>query len=165
MFYLEKIPHGPESSHDQEAQSLINLSDLVQTPVVRAISHNLWRSFGNPQIGIWMGGTTYVLCLNDCSPVAHASINPRPMPMLSKAQLGWDSPSHYLYNVCTVPEYRGRGLMKTLLRSLLNDLPKGSCVLLEVDPSNVPAVQLYLGLGFVFGVQVGQSSIQMIFSS
>ena len=57
-----------------------------------------------------------------------------------------------LYNVCTRKMHQGRGYMKKLLISSLEDLyydfRQPIRVYLEVDPSNVSAKQLYYKLGF-----------------
>jgi hypothetical protein len=59
---------------------------------------------------------------------------------------GW-----YLFNVCTDSHYQGRGIAKSLLICMINDLIlKGShSFILEVDVTNIRAYRLYMSLGFV----------------
>lgn len=55
-----------------------------------------------------------------------------------------------ILNVATDPAFRRRGIAKTLLQFMLDELsPKGfSMALLEVRASNDPAISLYRSLGF-----------------
>lgn len=59
---------------------------------------------------------------------------------------GW-----YLFNVCTDSHYQGRGIAKSLLICMINDLIlKGSySFILEVDITNLRAYKLYTTLGFI----------------
>lgn len=60
--------------------------------------------------------------------------------------------NNYIYNLCTDPEYQGRGLMRQLLRYVIGEVSKTSfhplSFYLEVDPQNLPAYSLYLKAGF-----------------
>lgn len=57
-----------------------------------------------------------------------------------------------LFNIAIHPKYRNRGLAKTLLNQLIDDLMampnKISTIWLEVRKSNAPALDLYHSIGF-----------------
>ena len=59
-----------------------------------------------------------------------------------------DDGTYFLYNVYTRKNKRGKGIMKRLLQSILNDLPKGSTITLKVERNNIIAIHLYKSLGF-----------------
>ncbi|MEG3194120.1 ribosomal protein S18-alanine N-acetyltransferase, partial [Lysobacter sp. D1-1-M9] len=56
----------------------------------------------------------------------------------------------HVLNICIAPEYQGRGLGRTLLRSLVRvaKARRVDRVFLEVRPSNPGAIQLYESEGF-----------------
>jgi ribosomal-protein-alanine N-acetyltransferase len=56
----------------------------------------------------------------------------------------------HVLNLCVDPEYQGRGYGKFLLQNLLDSLINGPCtaIILEVRPSNTPALRLYQKMGF-----------------
>lgn len=56
----------------------------------------------------------------------------------------------YIYNACTYSPYQRKGLMKSILIGLINEILQshpGWPIYLEVEPQ-IPAYQLYSGLGF-----------------
>lgn len=59
--------------------------------------------------------------------------------------------TRYISSVCAGNAYRGQGITKSVMISLLNDLIREGVTsfLLEVEPDNIPAYKLYSGLGFV----------------
>lgn len=69
----------------------------------------------------------------------------------SQSVLGWAD----MMNLAVDPEYRQRGIGKTLVTELIDRLKENevTCLTLEVRVSNAPAIDLYIGLGFV---QVGR---------
>lgn len=54
-----------------------------------------------------------------------------------------------IYSVFTAPEHRRRGFARALLQLILKELPKSTLVFLEVNDTNIAAVNLYTSLGFV----------------
>lgn len=55
----------------------------------------------------------------------------------------------YILNVAVLPEYRGKGIGKSLVKFLIENYKRElSFLTLEVRPSNSAAVNLYLSLGF-----------------
>lgn len=58
--------------------------------------------------------------------------------------------SYYIYNVGAKHTHSGQGLAKSILMTLINDLIGIGIksFLLEVDPNNITAYNLYTGLGF-----------------
>jgi ribosomal-protein-alanine N-acetyltransferase len=70
-------------------------------------------------------------------------------------------PESELFNIAVAPEYRGKGLSKMLMDSVLEDARKrgAETVLLEVRASNAAAIGLYEKYGFVQnGVRKGYYS-------
>ena len=70
-------------------------------------------------------------------------------------------PESELFNIAVAPEYRGKGLSKMLMDSVLEDAQKrgAETVLLEVRASNTAAIGLYEKYGFVQnGVRKGYYS-------
>lgn len=126
MFYLDKISHHGSGE-------LVDLSSLPPSTIRDHLINNLRRCFGNVPLGIYLDGSTYTLSTE--TPVAQASVF-------------FDSDKYYIYNVCTLPEYQRKGLMRTLLQHLLSDLPHNSRVVLRVLPNNIAAISLYQSLGF-----------------
>ncbi|VAW48746.1 Ribosomal-protein-S18p-alanine acetyltransferase [hydrothermal vent metagenome] len=63
------------------------------------------------------------------------------LPVLDEVQI---------LNVCVAPEYQGKGVAKSALKTLLAKLQESvyQIVLLEVRCSNTPAIKLYQSLGF-----------------
>jgi len=60
--------------------------------------------------------------------------------------------SYFIFNVCTSINYRGKGLSRSVLIALINEVVKPdrvTVIQLEVEPVNVTAYQLYTSLGFV----------------
>jgi len=60
--------------------------------------------------------------------------------------------SYYIFNVCTAEVYRKKGLGKSVLIALINDIiSKGltSTIQILVDPVNLSAYRLYVSLGFI----------------
>jgi len=66
--------------------------------------------------------------------------------------------SNMIYNVCTDPRRRGRGLMKTLLARLMEDCraQKRRRLHLEVFKNNIPAIRLYETMGFQYLRDAGE---------
>jgi ribosomal-protein-alanine N-acetyltransferase len=50
--------------------------------------------------------------------------------------------------ICVLPSFRRQGIAEKLMKSLLKQ-QKGNSVFLEVEESNLPAINLYKKLGFV----------------
>ena len=66
--------------------------------------------------------------------------------------------SNMIYNVCTDPRRRGRGLMKILLARLMEDCraQKRRRLHLEVFKNNIPAIRLYETMGFQYLRDAGE---------
>ena len=56
----------------------------------------------------------------------------------------------HILNLCVAEDYRGRGVGKLMLRSLMERASAGGMgeAFLEVRPSNTAAIRLYLSIGF-----------------
>lgn len=59
--------------------------------------------------------------------------------------------SYLIRNIVVGVGYRGKGLCPKLLKEVFRELKKkgGEKLVLDVDPSNIPAVKCYTGVGFV----------------
>jgi ribosomal protein S18 acetylase RimI-like enzyme len=59
--------------------------------------------------------------------------------------------SYLIRNIVVGSGYRGKGLCPKLLKEVFRELKKkgGEKLVLDVDPSNIPAVKCYTGVGFV----------------
>ena len=64
----------------------------------------------------------------------------------SQSVLGWAD----MMNLAVHPDYRRRGVAKTLVETLIEQLMKNevTCLTLEVRASNFPAITLYQKMGF-----------------
>lgn len=78
----------------------------------------------------------------------------------------WDyqNPSYYLYNVCTLPEFRGLHLQEVLLKTAFGHLLRNAQyrpinIYSEVSKNNQGAIRLYNRLGFV---TIGDSNVQKL---
>jgi len=74
--------------------------------------------------------------------------------LIASAVVSYANPDHaYIFNVCTRSAYRGRGYMRTLLTTLIDQTQEqypGLPIYLEVEPNNIPAKRLYESLGFEY---------------
>lgn len=61
-----------------------------------------------------------------------------------------DDDDAFVYDVCTRPEYRGRGVARRLMTDAMRAARDGGArrVFLTVDPANATAIGLYASLGF-----------------
>jgi len=59
--------------------------------------------------------------------------------------------SYLIRNIVVGAGYRGKGFCPKLLKEVFRELKKkgGEKLVLDVDPSNIPAVKCYTGVGFV----------------
>lgn len=69
---------------------------------------------------------------------------------ITLSQQGNDKQRWYIFNVATHPDFRGRGLARTLVNAALDHVRarNGRRVLLDVRADNVPAYNLYRSAGF-----------------
>lgn len=69
---------------------------------------------------------------------------------ITLSQQGNDRQRWYIFNVATHPDFRGRGLARTLVNAALDHVRArhGKRVLLDVRADNVPAYNLYRSAGF-----------------
>ena len=131
MFTLGKLEHPDPLRTGQLVETLTQ----INSPLSLKLHQNLITCFGRTDPTIYSGGVTYYLCINQDEPVSQADI--------------YSTDKYtFLYNVCTIPQYRRRGLGRTLLQFLLKDLKKDTWITLQVSPQNEAAVKLYSDLGF-----------------
>ncbi len=62
--------------------------------------------------------------------------------------LSYDGSRFYLYHLEIRERFRSRGLGRRLLHAVLDSLPEGSQVILQVSSQNIPAMALYTKTGF-----------------
>ncbi|MGR9108290.1 MAG: ribosomal protein S18-alanine N-acetyltransferase [Gammaproteobacteria bacterium] len=57
----------------------------------------------------------------------------------------------HVMNICVSPKYQNRGLGRRMMNQLIEVAleNRSKTMLLEVRPSNLPAIHLYLGMGFI----------------
>jgi hypothetical protein len=127
-----------------------SLKSLLSTELVDSLSKSLTECFPEVSgIGIIIPSEMYMICTDaDRSQVAASATATMYLPKdLKKYKY---LKAYYIFNVCSGINFRGQGLAKSVMISMLNDLnSKGhNNFLLEVLPSNQVAYALYISMGF-----------------
>lgn len=114
---------------------LSEVSSAIPREYRTSLSRTLTNCFGPIGIGVYLPSTIYGIYSEN--------------RVVSTIFVTSD---HFIYNLCTDPQYQGRGLMKQLLQIMIDEVSKTSfhplSFYLEVDPQNLPAYGLYLKSGF-----------------
>lgn len=139
----------PNFNIKQNIINLNNLTNIIHPPIVTSLQSLIKKSFNNNNIpSITIPSTIYIASnLQDYTCIVSSASVTTIMPQhLSNYQ---NFSSMYIYNVCTDIHYRGKGISKCLLDTLIYN-EKSKHYLLDVYADNIPAISLYNKLGFVF---------------
>lgn len=104
------------------------------------------------QVGNFPDTDLYMMSSDDEGCMATAAFTTDLSMLLPEYRL---IPALYLYNVCVSSAYRGKGVMRYMLETIIDTIDPNLPIYLLVDRNNTPAVKLYLRLGFeaLAGVQ------------
>lgn len=112
---------------------LISLQDVEISPELLSQFTNIFVDcFGHSDTAVYRPTAIYCILVDD-ELASTAAVTPMLQPG-----------NYYIYNVCTFSKYRRQKLSRTLFQLL-----PSAVYYLEVEPENVPAYRLYIGLGFV----------------
>jgi hypothetical protein len=124
------------------------LKQILSVTLVNSISKILIDCFGGGGVGVPC--ETYIITddINRSNVIASASATLYPPNSVNKYK---QLKPYYIFNVCANSQFRGQGLAKSIMITMLNDLiNKGfNQFILEVIPNNLVAYSLYKSLGFI----------------
>lgn len=128
---------------------LDNIKQIISPRLVDSLMKNLAECFPGTEAGITIPSEIYMISSNMERDDIIACVYVSPY---SPESIGayTDIGAYYVYNVCADINYRGQGLAKSIMITMLNDLySRGQTrFILEVLDSNTVAYTLYTSLGF-----------------
>lgn len=127
------------------------LNGVLSDSMIQSLNRNFLDCFklSLHNISFMQPSTTYILTLDTTHEHIIASVsistNLSLVPYMYRQHN-----SFYIFNVCTYSPYQGKGYMKKLLTSVMDDVSTftGSNYYLQVESSNFKAIHLYEHLGF-----------------
>lgn len=145
-FYLGKIRllgHG--------ISELKLLYQQMMYETMDSLSKSLYECFDKTEIGVILPSNIVVAAsdTNYHNIISSAAVTTSLIVLPIKYRI---PRSHYIFNVCTKSDHRGKGLSKSVLIALINNILSmgfSTIIYLEVDPLNLSAYNLYISLGFV----------------
>lgn len=168
--YLRILSVPNFTKYDNGTSVLVtDMEPIVSNLLVDSLSRSLRQCFPEFPPGIMIPSELYMITLDEYASNVIASCAATLYPPESikqfkvppnilvnrntssneRSPIVWPG-SYYIFNVCSNIEYRGQGLSKAVMISMLNDLiGKGNKLFtLEVAPDNKIAHSLYQSLGF-----------------
>lgn len=144
---MVSIPNFTEYN-DGAAILLSDANVILPHTLVESLSKSVEDCFPEYPAGIIVPSKLYVITTDENRSNVIASCT---ATLNGPASIGrYKAVGPYIFSVCTNNEYRGQGLSKTIMISMLNDLISQGYrkFTLEVLPSNTVAYSLYQSLGF-----------------
>lgn len=144
---MVSIPNFTEYN-DGAAIFVSDANGILPYSLVESLSKSLKDCFPEYPAGIIVPSELYMITTDENRSDVIASCT---ATLHGPASIGrYKAVGPYIFSVCANSEYRGQGLAKTVMISMLNDLiSKGyRTFTLEVLPSNTVAYSLYQSLGF-----------------
>jgi hypothetical protein len=122
---------------------------ILQSTLVDSMKKSFGECFPETTIGIIVPSEIYMMSstANRNDSIALAFISPTTPDSINVHK---NLEAYYIYNVCSNIDYRGQGLAKSIMITMLNNLySQGQTrFILEVLNTNTVAYNLYTGLGF-----------------
>lgn len=149
--YIDYIPVvNTTKLSDGSVVNIDFLREFLDPNLVNSMRQTLLDCFPSTKnVGIIIPSTIYMVT-NDPKRTDVASVA-MITPYIGKSLSDFSNlGAHTIFNVCSSSKYKEKGFAKSVLVALLNsNINKGiKSFILEVDPDNLPAVNLYKSLGF-----------------
>lgn len=142
---------------DRSVIDIHSLNKIINKNLVDSLSRSLSECFPGPPIGIIIPSELYFISTDEAQSniIASASASFYSPPGIQQLQLDHITmtkinTAYYISNVCARTQYRGQGLAKSVLISMINDISQKGyrTFTLEVDVTNTIAYTLYTSIGF-----------------